>query len=182
MDRVRKGELPWTTIDNLHRIILDQLLEQFNIVGLTEDEKKNFNRAWHRLTPWPDAVTGLRRLRAKFIIAPLSNGNMSLLTNMAKYSRLPWDCILSAELSRHYKPDPEVYLTAADLLGLPTERVMMVAAHPFDLKAAKAVGMRASYVSRPLEFGSDNPPKEPPIKDFDVYATDFQDLADQLLC
>ena len=182
MDRVRKGDLPWTTIDNLHRIILDPLLEQFNIVGLTEDEKKDFNRAWHRLTPWPDAVTGLRRLRSKFIIAPLSNGNMSLLTNMAKYSRLPWDCILSAELSRHYKPDPEVYQTAADLLGLPTERVMMVAAHPFDLKAAEAVGMRASYVSRPLEFGSDNPPKDPPIKDFDVYATDFQDLADQLLC
>ena len=181
MNRVRKGELPWTTIDGLHRIILDKLLPQFGIVGLSEDEKKDFNRAWHRLTPWPDAVTGLTRLRSKFIIAPLSNGNVALLTNMAKYSRLPWDCILSAELSRHYKPDPEVYQTAADLLGLPTERVMMVAAHPFDLKAAQAVGMRSSYVSRPLEFGSDNPFKDPPIEDFDVYATDFQNLADKLL-
>ena len=143
MDRVRRGELPWTNIDALHRMILDELLDDLGIGGLTEGERDHLNRAWHRLSPWPDAVAGLTRLRSRFTIAPLSNGNVALLTNMAKNAGLPWDCILSAELARHYKPDPEVYSTAAELLGLPPTRVMMVAAHGFDLKAAQAVGMRA---------------------------------------
>lgn len=110
MDKVRKGELPWTRIDALHRMILDRLLPEFGLTSLGEDEKDHINRMWHRLNGWPDAVAGLLRLKKKYIIATLSNGNVSLLTNMAKHAGLPWDCVLSAELSRHYKPDPESYL------------------------------------------------------------------------
>ena len=182
MDRVRSGELPWTNIDGLHRMILDGLLDEFGITGLDEQDLDEFNRAWHRLDPWPDVVAGLDRLKTKFLIAPLSNGNMALLTNMAKRAGLRWDCVLSAELSGHYKPDPEVYTTAARLLGLRTGQVMMVAAHPFDLRAAQAVGMRAAYVSRPLEFGPANSPEEPEPGEFDIYATDFEDFAKQLGC
>ena len=182
MDRVRRGELPWTNIDALHRMILDEMLDDLGIGGLTEGERDHLNRAWHRLAPWPDAVAGLKRLRKRFIIAPLSNGNVALLTNMAKNAGLPWDCILSAELARHYKPDPEVYSTAAELLGLPPTRVMMVAAHGFDLKAAQAVGMRAAYVYRPLEFGPGRPREDVDGKAFDVFADDFEDLADKLGC
>ena len=126
MDRVRKGELPWTRIDDLHRMILDELLVEFGVCGLTEDEKRDLNRVWHRLTPWPDSVEGLGRLKEGYVIATLSNGNVALLTNMAKYGGLPWDCILSAELVKHYKPDPESYLGAAYLLGLEPGEVMMV--------------------------------------------------------
>ena len=128
MNRVRTGELPWLKIDQLHRLILDDLLVEFDLPDMSEDEIDHLNRVWHRLIPWPDTVLGLGRLKANFILATLSNGNVSLLTNMAKNAGLPWDVVLSAELSGHYKPDPEVYMKAADLLGLPHERVMMVAA------------------------------------------------------
>jgi 2-haloacid dehalogenase len=182
MDRVRSGELPWTNIDGLHRMILNGLLDEFGITGLGEEVLEDFNRAWHRLDPWPDAVAGLDRLKTGFVIAPLSNGNVALLTNMAKRAGLRWDCVLSAELSGQYKPDPEVYSRAAQLLGLRTDQVMMVAAHPFDLRAAQAVGMRAAYVSRPLEFGPGIHLEEPAQDEFDIYATDFGDLATQLEC
>lgn len=182
MDKVRSGELPWTNIDGLHRMILDGLLDEFGIVDLGEAERGELNHAWHRLDPWPDVVSGLDRLKTGFLIAPLSNGNVALLTNMAKRAGLRWDCVLSAELSGHYKPDPEVYTTAAQLLDLRTEQVMMVAAHPFDLRAAQAVGMRAAYVTRPLEFGPAKSPDEPDPGEFDIYATDFEDLATQLEC
>jgi len=129
MRRVRSGELGWSLIDDLHRLILDALLEPFGLTDLTENEKAHLNQAWHRLDPWPDVVAGLTRLKARHTICTLSNGNLGLLTNMAKRAGLPWDCILSAELARHYKPDPEAYLTAAALLGLAPSQVMMVAAH-----------------------------------------------------
>jgi 2-haloacid dehalogenase len=180
MNRVRHGELPWTNIDTLHRMVLDELLEKFGITGLSEADKEHLNRAWHRLTPWPDAVAGLTRLRQRFVIAPLSNGNVALLTNMAKYAGLPWDCILSAELARHYKPDPEAYLTAADLLGLRPQEVMMVAAHKGDLRAAQAVGLKAAFVPRPLERGPERTVDTTPDPAFDIHASDFLDLATQL--
>ena len=180
MDRVRKGELPWTNIDGLHRMILDDLLGRFRIEGLDEAELDHLNRVWHRLEPWSEAVAGLQRLRSLFIVATLSNGNVALLTNMAKRAGLPWDCILSAELARHYKPDSEVYQTAAELLGLPTERVMMVAAHEFDLRAAQAVGMKTAFVSRPDEFGPDRAADTGSDPSFDVTADDFEDLASKL--
>ena len=178
MQRVRNGEIPWTNLDDLHRASLEELLEEFEIAGLTEEEKAHLNRAWHRLDPWPDSVTGLTRLKRRRIIAPLSNGNVSLLTNMAKRAGLPWDLILSAELARRYKPDREAYLKSVELLGLIPERVMMVAAHPDDLHAAAGVGLRTAYVHRPLEFGPVVP--EPPEPVFDYSAVDLEDLAEQL--
>lgn len=180
MNRVRTGELPWTKIDVLHRMILDDLIEEYGLQELTEEERVHFNYAWHRLSPWPDSVAGLNRLKTRYVITTLSNGNVALLTNMAKNAGLPWDAILSAELAGRYKPDPEVYLKAADLLGLAPEQVMMVAAHPGDLRASSALGMRTGYVPRPLERGP-NPSFTPDTSgDFDVTATDFLDLARQL--
>ena len=180
MNRVRTGELPWTKIDDLHRGILDELIEEYGLEELTEEERVHFNHAWHRLSPWPDSVAGLNRLKTRYLIATLSNGNVALLTNMAKNAGLPWDAILSAELAGQYKPGPEVYLKAADLLGLAPEQVMMVAAHPSDLRASAAAGMRTGYVPRPLERGPDRPFTPDTSGDFDVTATDFLDLARQL--
>ena len=136
MNRVRTGQLPWTPLDGLHRMTLDGMLGQFGLTGLSEQEIAHLNRAWHRLAPWPDSVPGLTRLKRQRIIAPLSNGNIALMTDMAKHAGLPWDCILGAELVRHYKPDREVYQSAADFLMLKPAEVMMVAAHLGDLKAA----------------------------------------------
>ena len=180
MNRVRSGELPWTKIDVLHRMILDELIEEYGLQELTEEERVEFNYAWHRLSPWPDAVAGLNRLKTRYVIATLSNGNVALLTNMAKNAGLPWDAILSAELAERYKPNPAVYLKAADLLGLAPEQMMMVAAHPGDLRAAAATGLRTGYVPRPLERGPDRPFTPDTSGDFDVTATDFLDLARQL--
>ena len=146
MNKVRTGELPWTRIDDLHRMILDELLDKYGIEGLSEDEKRDFNKAWHRLDAWPDSPPGLTRLKKRYVIATLSNGNVALLTNMAKWAGLPWDCILSAELAHHYKPDPETYLMAADILGLEPGEVMMTAAHKNDLKAARAQGLKTAFV------------------------------------
>lgn len=180
MARVRRGEIPWTNLDGLHRMLLDKLLIDFGVTNLGDSDKEHLNRIWHRLKPWPDSVAGLTRLKRKFIIATLSNGNVALLTEMAKFAGLPWDCILSAELSHHYKPDPEVYLSAADLLELKTDQVMMVAAHPSDLLAAKKVGLRTGFVPRPLENGTNRPPEKYDANDFDVVAKDFNDLAAKL--
>jgi 2-haloacid dehalogenase len=180
MNRVRSGELPWTRLDDLHRMILDKILIDFGIVGLSEAETGALNRVWHRLLPWPDAVGGLTRLRTKFIIAPLSNGNIALMTNMARHAGLPWDCILGAELVRHYKPDRRVYESAADFLDLKPAEVMMVAAHLGDLRAAKEVGLRTAFVVRPLEFGPAGRPDLTADSLGDIAAKDFNDLADQL--
>jgi 2-haloacid dehalogenase len=180
MDRVRRGELPWTNLDRLHRMILDKILVEFRVIGLSEAETDNLNHAWHRLQPWPDAVAGLTRLKKKFIIAPCSNGNIALMTDLAKYSGLPWDVILGAELAHHYKPDREVYQAAADLLDLKPAQVMMVAAHLADLAAAKGVGLRTAFVARPKEYGPNGKPDLIPDASVDVPAKDFVDLAAQL--
>jgi len=179
MDRVRRGEIAWTKLDDLHRASLEELLAEFGVEGLSEEEKDHLNRIWHRLEPWPDAVAGLARLKERYLIAPLSNGNVALLANMAKRAGLPWDLILSAELVRHYKPDPETYLMAPGLLDLQPEQVMMVAAHPDDLRAARKNGLRTAYVPRPLEFGPGKE-AEPPDPSFDLVADDFVDLAREL--
>ncbi|MBA2441231.1 MAG: haloacid dehalogenase type II [Rubrobacter sp.] len=181
MDRVRSGDLPWTKLDDLHRASLEDLLSEFGLTGLTEEEKDHLNKAWHRLEPWPDSVPGLLRLRERYTIAPLSNGNVSLLTAMAKRAGLPWDLILSAELPRHYKPDREAYLTSVDLLDLHPEQVMMVAAHPDDLHAASSFGLRTAYVHRPQEFGPAGEDPQPPSDlPFDVAAGDLVELAEEL--
>jgi 2-haloacid dehalogenase len=178
MDRVRRGELPWTRIDDLHRQILVSLLAEAGIEA-RDDEVDHLNRAWHRLNPWPDSVAGLTRLKDRFVITTLSNGNLSLLTNMAKRAGLPWDCVISAELFRHYKPDPEAYLGCAELLDVAPAELTLVAAHPSDLRAARATGLGTAYVARPLEYGPDREPHVVEPGEFDVSAMDFLDLADQ---
>ena len=180
MDKVRTGELPWTNLDRLHRMSLDEVLTDFEILGVNEEAKDELNLAWHRLDPWPDTVPGLYRLKRRFIIAPMSNGNVALMTNMAKNGGMPWDCILGAEVAKHYKPDPESYLTAVELLMLRPEQVMMVAAHQGDLLAAQKVGLRSAFVPRPMEGGPNNRPDPTPDPSFDVVANDFVDLADRL--
>ncbi len=180
MARVRSGELPWTTIDRLHRMILEGLLKQFTIRGLSEAEKFEFNRAWHRLAPWPEARAGLERLKRRYLIATLSNGNVALLVNMAKNAALPWDTVISAELFHHYKPDPEAYLGTAALLDLAPAQVMLVAAHKDDLRAAAACGLRTGFVPRPLEKGPTAEPDTKPEREFTVNAKDFVDLARKL--
>jgi len=181
MDQVRKGLLPWMNLDQLHRKILDRLFAEYKIDGLSETEKEHFNKAWHRLHPWPDSAAGLTRLKTRFILSTLSNGNVSLLVEMAKFASLPWDAILCAEIFRHYKPDSETYLGAAEMLGCKPQEVMMVAAHPSDLRAAQRLGLRTAFVPRPREHGDRNPDATTDT-DFDVIATDFVDLAEKLGC
>jgi len=179
MDRVRRGELPWTRIDDLHRARLVELLADRGI-DVPDADVDELNRAWHRLEPWPDAVAGLTRLKQRHVITPLSNGNVSLLTNMAKHGGLPWDCVLSAEIFRHYKPDPETYLGCADILDVAPAELMMVAAHPSDLRAARAAGLATAFVYRPAEFGPDRTPDRPGPDEFDMLVDDFSGLADRL--
>ena len=178
--RVRRGELPWTKMDALHRMILDNVLGDFPTLGLSEEEREHFNRVWHRLDAWPDVAGGMLRLKSKYIVAALSNGNVSLLTNMAKHAGIPWDCILSAELARHYKTDKEVYETAAHLLSLDPPSILMVAAHNHDLEGARAVGFRTAFISRPLEWGPGGDADTARDDEFDIIAQDFHDLATQL--
>ena len=180
MDKVQNGELPWTKLDDLHRMMLAETLKKFAIQSLSDDEKENLNRVWHRLKPWPDSVPGLQRLKSRFVITTLSNGNISLLTNMAKSAGLPWDCILSAENVRRYKPAPEVYLLAPQLFDLKPEQVMMVAAHEHDLQSAQKHGLRTAFVYRPLEHGPGKESEIPPSERYDFVAKDFRDLAQQL--
>jgi len=180
MQKVRTGKLPWMNIDQLHRLILDDLLKEFDIRGLKEAEKDQFNRAWHRLAAWPDSVRGLKRLKKVYVISTLSNGNVSLLTNMAKNAGLPWDCVLSAELFHHYKPDPESYLGAAKMLGFKPGEVMLVAAHKDDLHAAKRCGLRTAFVRRPKEKGPHVKLDLVSDRAFGYNSDDFLDLADQL--
>jgi len=176
-----RGELPWTNLDALHRLSMNDLLSEFQLDDhFNEDEREHLNRVWHRLLPWPDAIPGLTHLRKRFVLATLSNGNVALLVNMAKYSALPWDCILSAELVQAYKPDPRPYQMAIRMLGLQSHEVMMVAAHQEDLRSAQAQGMQAAFVPRPLEHGPHHVPDLTPDPAFEIVATDFIDLAQQL--
>jgi len=180
MDRTRVSGAAWADIDTLHRQILDSLVPRFGLQSLDEAALAGLNRVWHRLMPWPDAVGGLNRLKARWPISTLSNGNVSLLVAMARNAGLPWDCVLSGELIHKYKPDPEVYLMAARLLGCAPHQLMLVAAHPSDLRGAQACGLRTAYVHRALEFGPDAPAQPERPEGFDVLATDFIELARQL--
>jgi 2-haloacid dehalogenase len=179
MDRVRRGDSSWRSIDELHLEILKPLLEGAGL-RLRPAEIRQLNAAWHRLKPWPDCAAGLARLKRHFVIGTLSNGNMSLLIDLARTAHLPWDVILSAELFRHYKPDPEVYTGAAALLGLPVRAVMLVAAHKDDLAAARGCGFRTAFVRRPLEYGRASEADISADRRADFNVDDFVDLARQL--
>ena len=182
MARVMRGELGWTLIDDLHRMILDQILPDFGLDHLGEDERRDLNRVWHRLDAWPDSVQGLTRLKRKYTICSLSNGNIGLLTNMAKRAGLPWDCVLSAEVFRAYKPAPETYLGVARVFDLAPAQVMLVAAHHDDLAGARACGLRTAYIERPLEFGAGHIKDVAPRPDNDLHCSSISQLADVLGC
>jgi 2-haloacid dehalogenase len=182
MLEVREGRLPWTRLDDLHRMALDRLLPEFGLESLSEAQRQDLNLAWHRLDPWPDSVAGLTRLKQRFMLATLSNGNIRLMVDMAKRAGLPWDAILGAEVARAYKPAPKAYLTAADLLCLAPGQCMMVAAHYADLIAAQECGFRTCYVWRRAEFGPRPKQDLPDQHGLDLVVEDFQDLADELGC
>lgn len=182
MERVRSGGRGFVKLDVLHRESLDELLGETGWTTLDEAEKDWLNRAWHRLDPWPDAVEGLSRLRRKFILATLSNGNVALMVNMAKRAGLPWDAILGAEVARSYKPQPQTYLNAADCLGLAPGECVMVAAHNSDLVAAGGCGFQRAFVARPLEHGPGQRFDLRAKHDFEYVAADFVDLAAKLGC
>jgi 2-haloacid dehalogenase len=179
MDRVRRGESAWQNLDALHRASLDALLERHAIRGIGGAERERVARAWHELPPWPDAVPGLRRLRERFIVASLSNGNVALQVNLSRHARLPLDMLFSAELFAHYKPDAQTYLGACGLLDLPPGRAMLVAAHADDLAAAKSFGLRTAFVARPFEWGPDSH-AETPAADVDRSVDSIEALAEQL--
>jgi 2-haloacid dehalogenase len=177
MDLVRRGELPWAKLDALHRRTLDRLLDDFGLTGLDESEKSWLNACWHRLDPWPDVIDGLGRLKKRFVVAAFSNGNVSLLVNMAKRAGIPWDCVFSAELFRHYKPDPETYQGAVDLLSLTPPEVMLVAAHNDDLCAAADQGLATAFVFRAGEMGPYRHNNLKPARDYTCVPKDFTALA-----
>jgi 2-haloacid dehalogenase len=183
MDRVRAGERPWTILDDLHRENLVALLADENIEGLSEGEIDQLNHAWHRLEPWPDTLAGLARLKPRFILATLSNGNVALMVDMARRAGLPWDAILGAETAGAYKPAPQAYDRTVAMLGLRPEQCLMVAAHTYDLVSAAGRGLRTAYIHRPLEYGPAHADRPwPDAGRFDLCAMDFRDLADQLGC
>ena len=182
MEEVRTGNRNWEILDNLHRESLERLLEEFGCKGVGEDRIDHLNRMWHRLRPWPDAVEGLLRMKKRFILATLSNGNVALLVNMAKNSGLPWDAVLGAEVARSYKPMPDAYLITAIMLGLEPGNCMMVAAHNQDLQAASKLGFQTAFVHRPSEYGPDQENDLEAEADYDFVAHDFLELAGQLNC
>ena len=182
MEEVRSGRRAWTILDVLHRESLDKLLEKHAITGLSEADKDHVTRVWHRLQPWPDTVEGLRRLKTRYIIGTLSNGNVGLLTRMAKHAGLPWDVVLGAETARAYKPLPQAYLASAELLNLAPGQVMLVAAHNGDLAAAASCGLRTAFVARPTEYGPHQKYDFEAKGDWDVVARDFGGIADKMGC
>ena len=182
MQAVRCGQRQWTNLDVLHRESLNALIAKYGLNNWTEDEIDHLNRVWHRLRPWPDAVEGLYRLKKKFIIATISNGNIALLVNMAKYSDLPWDMVLGAEVVRHYKPLPAAYLDSVELLGLRPTQCCMVAAHNSDLVNASNHGMQTAFVGRPTEYGPNQTEDLEAEGDYNFVARNFGELADQLAC
>lgn len=182
MQRVRQGQSGWVKLDDLHHANLLELLDEFAISGLSEQEIDHWNRVWHRLNPWPDSVAGLTRLKRGHILATLSNGNVALIVNMAKHAGLPWDAVLGAEVAGHYKPQPEAYLKTAGFLGLEPGECLMVAAHNADLAAAAGCGLGTAFIRRPTEYGPGQDFDMEPENEYDYVADDFLDLASQLGC
>ena len=183
MERVRNGGRGFVKLDVLHRENLLEVLAEFDVAGLTEAEIDDLNRAWHRLDPWPDVLPGMQRLRVAYPLAALSNGNVALIMNMARRAAIPWDAILGAEVARAYKPMPEAYLSAADMLGLAPAEVALVAAHNDDLRAAAAAGLRTVFVARRTEVADRGQTKDLQAWDgADLAAESFEDVADRLGC
>ncbi len=181
MQKVMSGQLGWTLIDDLHRLILDDILPDFGLAHLTEEQRQHLNRAWHRLNAWPDSVAGISRLKSQYIVTTLSNGNVNLLVSMAKWAGLPWDCVLSAELFKAYKPDPATYLGVARTFNVQPHQVMLVAAHQHDLDAARECGLLTAYIERPYEYGTQQIKDVSPHANNTMHANDIRHLSRLLL-
>jgi 2-haloacid dehalogenase len=179
MEEVRAGRIGFCKLDILHRRNLELTLKRFDVGNLTEDKRRHLNLAWHRLDAWPDVATGLARLKRGYVIAPVSNGNISLMVDLARRNELPWDVILGAEIAGDYKPKPRVYLAAAEALDLKPEACMMVAAHSRDLAAAAALGLRTAHVARPNEHGPGRGEAAPTIS-VDFAVKSLEELAAKL--
>ncbi len=180
LQRVREGDLPWTRLDDLHRMILDQILVDFGLQSIDESTRQELNHLWHRLDPWQDVAEGLSLLRSEFLVCTLSNGNLSLLADISRHGSLVWDLILSAENFHHYKPDPETYAGVCDVFGIGPSAMMMVAAHSEDLRAARSIGCQTAFIARPLEYGRKSPTAIEPLQEWDLSADSLVDLARQL--
>lgn len=174
-------QMKFIKLDTLHRTMLDDLLATLEL-HLEEDVRAELTRGWHRLDPWPDTVAGLTRLKARFPIVTLSNGNISMMVAMARYGGLPWDAILGAEIAGAYKPAHEAYRATAAALDIAPEQLCLVAAHHADLAAAREAGLQCAFVARPMEYGGRPAPDRDAVQDWEFTATDFLDLADQLAC
>jgi 2-haloacid dehalogenase len=179
LEEVRSGAIPFCKLDVLHRRSLERVLPRFGINGLSEDVLSNLNLAWHRLDAWPDVTPGLTRLKRHLLLAPLSNGNISLMVDLARRNGFPWDAILGAEIAGDYKPKPRVYLAACAAFDLAPGDCMMVAAHSSDLAAAAALGLRTAHVARPNEHGPGSGERAPTVP-VDVASSSLLDLADRL--
>jgi 2-haloacid dehalogenase len=172
----------WVSVHSTYRGVLDTVLDECGVSGFTDDERLDLTFAWQRLTPWPDVVPGLTRLKAAFTVATLSNADVSAVVNISKRAGLPWDAIFAAEMAGVFKPDPAIYRMAATYLGLAPADVMMVASHKYDIRAAGRFGFLTAFVARPLEFGADGDVDVAYEDEFDINASDFLDLAEQLGC
>jgi len=180
MDKIASGEMPWTRFHDFNRVLLEDLVREFGIRGLKRAHLDELNDFWRKLDPWTDVVRGLKRLKKRFVIGTLSNGDIRTMVDIAKHAGLPWDVVFSSENFRHFKPDAEVYLGAAALLGVKPDRVALVAAHKNDLRAARANGLRTAFVERPKEHGPTKRADAGPERYIDVLAKDFNELADRL--
>lgn len=179
MEEVRAGRIPFSRLDVLHRRNLERVLPRFGVGALSEKTLRDFNKAWHRLDAWPDSTPGLVRLKRRFLLAPVSNGNIALMVGLARRNGFPWDAILGAEVAGDYKPKARVYFAAAEAFDLPPGECMMVAAHSHDLAAAAACGLRTAHVARPNEHGPGKGEPAPTVP-VDIAARSFEDLADKL--
>lgn len=180
LGRVNAGQLPWTDLEGLNAAILAQILPDYGLAALDDGERASLSRAWRRLQPWPDTLAALARLRQRYLLAALSNGNMALLAHVSRHAGLGWHAVFSAELVQRYKPDPALYTEAARMLKVDPSRIMMVAAHPSDLLAAQRVGFRTAYVERPSEFDIAHADTVDPMTAFDLVVPDLGALASSL--
>src|SRR6478609_9034057 len=179
LEDVRAGRRPFCKLDVLHRENLDRILPRFGVSYVAEDAARNLNLAWHRLPAWPDVPEGLARLKRRFLLAPVSNGNISLMVDLARHNDFPWDAILGAEIAGDYKPKSRVYLAACEAFDLKPVQCMMVAAHSNDLAAAAACGLRTGHIARPGEYGPGTGERTPTVP-VDFACTDLADLANKL--
>jgi 2-haloacid dehalogenase len=182
LDAAQRRHRGWVSVHSVYRDALGPVLDECGIVGLSDAEREELTLAWQRLEPWPDVVPGLSRLKTAFTLATLSNADVSAVVNISKRAGLPWDAIFAAEMAGVFKPDPAIYRMAATYLGLEPAEIMMVASHKYDIRAAGSLGFRTALVARPLEFGVDGEADVAYSDEFDINASDFLDLADQLGC